>query len=107
MSIQNHQEWIQHVLINTVEKSHHLGTVMSKEIWVEVFKENKWHRGALVTVNYIWTPSHIHMDHHNIVNMVKCNKEKNNLRLQGPTHMVTMVKHNIDIHLLQVSMVPS
>ena len=79
---------------------------MSNEIWVEMLVENKRHYGTLVTENHIRTTSHIHMDHDNIVNMVKCKKKNNNLLLQGPPHMVTMVQHNIDIRL-QVPMVLS
>ena len=48
-------------------------------------------------------------DPHNMFHMVKSNKEKDSLQLQGPTHMVTMVKRNIGIHLrlFQVPMLPS
>ena len=97
---------IQTVVINGAEETHHLEIVMSKEIWVEMLKKNKFHRGTLVIVNHIQTPSNVDKDPHNILHIVKCNKEKNSLQLPSPTHMVTMVNPNIDIHLhlLQVPM---
>ncbi|RWR91630.1 hypothetical protein CKAN_02079600 [Cinnamomum micranthum f. kanehirae] len=89
------KDLIEIVVINGIEESHHLETVTSKEIWVEMLEENKLHRGTL------------HKDHHIIFNMVNYNEKMNNLWLQGPTHMVTMVKRNIDMlhQLLQVPMV--
>ena len=38
-----------------------------------------------------WDPRYGGQGLNNIFHMVKCNKEKS-LQLQGPTHMVTMVK---------------
>ena len=104
MSYLHLEDLIQAVVFNGAEETHHLGleVVVSKEIWVETLVDNKWQhgliRGTLVTVD---------KDSDNIFYMVKCNKEKKSLQLQGPTHMdmVTMVKcKDIHLHLLQVPM---
>ena len=99
MSYLHLKDLIQAVVLNGAEETHHLEIVMSTEIRVEMLEENKLHRGTLVIVNRMQTPGNVDKDPHNIFHMVKCNKEKNSLQLQGPTHMVTMVKRNIDIHL--------